>query len=209
MPPRVATTRASSAAPKAPTRATVRSRTQAPTTTTDELADGINKLAISKPEPKVRVTRTQPSTSKAVPSKSAKPTIRRPATTTAEKGKEKATLEDSLPWACSTASERLRPVERAMQAMQATNTSIKALGESENSGYRYGSSKGSSGGNEWTDEKGVRVVDTCLVAFRVLRELDGQDVIGDKGVEVERTCQGVVSKCLNMGMVSQSFTTRR
>lgn len=208
MPPRTTTTRAASSAPKAPTRGTARSRAQAPTTT-DELVDGINKLAISKSEPKVRLTRTQTATSNAGSSNSAKSASRRPAATTAGKRKEKTTLEDSLPWACLTANERLRPIERAMQAMQATNTSIKALGELENSGYCYGSLKASSERNEWTDEKVVRLVDTCHVAFRVLRELDGQGVIGNKGAEVERTCQGVVSKCLNMGMVSEDFDKRR
>ncbi|OXH40985.1 separase [Cryptococcus neoformans] len=204
MPPRTTTTRAASSAPKAPTRGTARSRAQAPTTT-NELVDGINKLAISKSEPKVRLTRTQTATSNAGSSNSAKSASRRPAATTAGKRKEKTTLEDSLPWACLAANERLRPIERAMQAMQATNTSIKALGELENSGYCYGSLKASSERNEWTDEKVVRLVDTCHVAFRVLRELDGQGVIGNKGAEVERTCQGVVSKCLNMGMIHKAM----
>lgn len=204
MPPRTTAQRVALAAPKVPTRVSARSGTQVPTTA-DELVDGINKLAVSKPEPKVRLTRTKPSSSKAASSISAKAINERPATTNAAKGKEKATFEDSLPWACSTAGETLRPVERAMQAMQATNASIKALGESENSGYHYGSLNVSNEGSEWTDEKVVRLVDTCQVAFRVLRELDEQGMIGDKGAEVERTCQGVVSKCLNMGMVSQIY----
>lgn len=204
MPPRTTAQRAALDAPKVPTRTSARSGTQVPTTT-DELVEGINKLAVSKPEYNVRLNKTKPSSSKAASSISAKAIYERPATVNAAKGKEKATFEDALPWACSTADVTLRPVERAMQAMQATNASIKALGESENSGYRYGSLNVSNEGSEWTDEKVVRLVDTCQVAFRVLRELDEQGVIADKGAEVERTCQGVVSKCLNMGMVSQIY----
>ncbi|ADV20626.1 Hypothetical protein CGB_B9070W [Cryptococcus gattii WM276] len=182
MPPRTTGQRAALAARNVPMRTSARSGTQVPTAA-DELVDGINKLAVSKPEPKVRLTRTKPSSSKAASSISTKAINERPATANAANRKEKATFEDLLPWACSTA----------------------ALGESENSGYRYGSFNVSNEGSEWTDEKVVRLVDTCQVAFRVLRELDEQGMIGDKGAEVERTCQGVVTKCLNMGMVHKAM----
>ncbi|WVQ78257.1 hypothetical protein IAT38_000341 [Cryptococcus sp. DSM 104549] len=223
---RARATRAVPTAPKPASRTTARARAQGGA---DELVDGLGKLAISAPESRATKTKPAPPAPKASSSRAAPVAVpsRRaaPASVAAGKGKEKAacSLEGSLPWACSTASTTLKPGERATQAMQAINASIKSLSQAEQSGYRFSAAAGAAGAAkagasstsagtgtdasepQWIDDKVVTVVDTCQIAFRVLRELDEAGHLGSKGVEVEKACQGAVSKCLQIGMTRKAM----
>ncbi|WVQ71462.1 hypothetical protein IAR50_000999 [Cryptococcus sp. DSM 104548] len=199
MPPRTAdsTTRAAS---KAPVHRPARAKAA---TTADELADDIGKLAITKPEPKARAT-----SSKAAPPNPSVPPARKAAAPAVTKGKGKAkeTLAETLPWACADAAENLKPVERAFQAMQAVNTSLKSVSQAEAGGYRYGQGKViPKGGGDWTDEMADKTAELSMVGFAVLRELDKEGAIGRKGVEVERVCQVLVHKLLVIGMTKQAM----
>ncbi|KAK8870007.1 hypothetical protein IAR55_000577 [Kwoniella newhampshirensis] len=166
------------------------------------------------------------------PASSSFTTSRRPVTATntstmSDKGKGKAgqpptSLEESLPWARET-DTTLKPSDRAKSAMQAINSSIKSLSVAQQSGFRCNApSKGDEQSTStstgeasasldtaeiWTEERVSSLVDTCEVAFKVLRglETDGYLGNGGKGVEIEKACQGVVGKCLAMGMYRRSI----
>nr|XP_031857742.1 uncharacterized protein CI109_006837 [Kwoniella shandongensis]KAA5524814.1 hypothetical protein CI109_006837 [Kwoniella shandongensis] len=193
-------------------------------TETDKLADGLGKLAIA-PSAKTRVAAAKSNDKPPVASSSRAPTsstvARRPvkattttttSTTTASKGKGKATpgptptsLEESLPWARDNDTS-LRPSDRAKSAMLAINTSIKSLSAAQQSGYRHDSPTSSSGTDAdpeiWTGTRVGSLIETCEVAFKVLRSLESAGHLGKggKGVDIEKACQGVVSRCLAMGM---------
>jgi hypothetical protein len=68
-----------------------------------------------------------------------------------------------------------------------------------------GVTDGAGKGNEdeiWTDERVKSLVDTCEDGMKVLREIQAAGHLGHKAVEIERAGQGLVGKCVAMGMVS-------
>ncbi|WVN89000.1 uncharacterized protein L203_104216 [Cryptococcus depauperatus CBS 7841] len=177
--------------------------------TQDEIAAGLRKLAISKTESRAHAAKAQRTTGRSNHPEPARAYARARVAAPLVKGKEKAKAKESFPWASSTASETLKPADRAVQAMQAVNASIKLLGEAERCGFQYGSqlSAAEKHENEWTDEKIERLTNTCRVGFRVLRELNEDGVLGNKGVEVERSCLGMVTKYLCLGMINKAMET--
>ncbi|ODO11404.1 hypothetical protein I350_00183 [Cryptococcus amylolentus CBS 6273] len=199
MPPRTAEA-ATKMPPKAPVRRPARAN---PGKTPDELADDIGKLAITKPEPKARATGPKAASSKT----SIPPTRKTPAPATAKgKGRAKEPLAETIPWACAAAADNFKPVERASQAMQAVNTSLKSISQAEAAGYRYGQGKVvEREGGDWTDETADTTAELSMVGFAVLRELDKEGAIGKKGIEVERVCQVIVHKMLVIGMTKQAI----
>jgi hypothetical protein len=124
----------------------------------------------------------------------------------------------------------MKPSERAKGAMHAINDALKSLSAAYQSGYRYsrpsssrpstrgvaavtaGSSRpnayskpyvGSSATalDTWTDKKVEGIITTAQTALGVLRGMDEKHMLGNQGTEVERADQGLVGKCLSLGMV--------
>nr|XP_019013302.1 uncharacterized protein I206_01368 [Kwoniella pini CBS 10737]OCF52083.1 hypothetical protein I206_01368 [Kwoniella pini CBS 10737] len=195
----------------------------------DELVEGLGKLKI-QPIPKRTIVKDSsstlttasssklPSTKRPVTSASAKKIPAPSSSTSGSKGKFKVTtVEDTLPWAKSECPEgEMKPLDRVRGAMQAINNASKDLSTAVSSGFKYTTSsqtptpitngKGKekdtnqSETNEWTNEKVGKILDVCKIAFRVLRGLDEQGHLQNKGLDVERSSIGIVAKCISMGM---------
>nr|XP_018264106.1 uncharacterized protein I303_03986 [Kwoniella dejecticola CBS 10117]OBR86264.1 hypothetical protein I303_03986 [Kwoniella dejecticola CBS 10117] len=180
-------------------RATAKSSTTAPSSISGTVAPSSAKATARKPPASA--------SSRAVPaSTSSKPEI---------KGKVKAnasSLEDSLPWANPCGETSMRPLDRVRGAMQAVNTASKEIAAAVASGFKYthssqpakpvpgkGKGKEETSEKEWSIEKVDNAIETCRIAFRVLRDLDVQGHLQNKALDVERSSVGVVGKCISLG----------
>nr|XP_019042993.1 hypothetical protein I302_08702 [Kwoniella bestiolae CBS 10118]OCF21923.1 hypothetical protein I302_08702 [Kwoniella bestiolae CBS 10118] len=146
-------------------------------------------------------------------------TVKKPTTTisagTNGKGKAKAiSLEDTLPWAQPSSPSDGKPLtdmERVRGAMQAVNVSSKSLSAAVASGFRYTPSPSTSSTisqetkEEWTNEKIDNLLETCQISFRVLREFDEKRKLQGKGLDVERSNCGIITKCISMGMYRRAI----
>ena len=89
---------------------------------------------------------------------------------------------------------------RAQDAMSAIKASLATFTSAVKAGYSYGSSR--PGLEEWTTEKIDKDMSICDTALRILRQMDREELLGGKGVEVEKASQAVSAKSMTMGMVS-------
>lgn len=121
---------------------------------------------------------------------------------TISKGKGKATAQpEAFPWDAAGLSSS----ERAKLAMLAINDCMKSLNSAVQAGYRY---KGGKLILDWTEDTVMGLVEKCEASLRSLRAQGERGELGSKTVEVERAAQGVVGKCLSLGMVHLIHTTK-
>ncbi|WVF72384.1 hypothetical protein IAT40_007199 [Kwoniella sp. CBS 6097] len=135
-------------------------------------------------------------------------------------------LERSLPWAGHDVDveKPLKPLERARMAMDAINTSSKSISAALASGYRHSSTSTSStrgassrkqsdqNGDRpstetptWDKQKVEELIETSQIGFKVLRGLHDQGQLPGKALDLERSCQALVTKCTAMGMYSKAM----
>ncbi|WVQ98549.1 hypothetical protein IAU59_005675 [Kwoniella sp. CBS 9459] len=217
-------------APPPTTASAKRTVRKAPTKVSATSKASTTNPAVEKPSARTPVASRKPAAPSKTAASASSTTARSASTAVASssskvkgKGKEDETqatvtaFERTLPWAVYDVDHPIKPLNRAKMAMEAVNESSKALSTALAAGYRYRSTSNTDtnkpqseatamkSSEDWTDETVENAVETCRIGLKLLRDLKGQGYLPGKALDLERSCQIVITKCVTMGWFSKAM----